>query len=446
MSPATRWFRRTMVALVQADRPVPARSEDEIAAEVERNFGWNFAANLLDGAFFFLGMSFISSSTTVPLFISKLSSNPLPIGVAAAIAQSGWFLPQLFTANVVEQLPRKKPVVVNLGFFSERLPMWLLVVAALIAMSNPVLALIVFLIGYAWHTFGAGVVATSWQEMVARCFPVERRGRFLGTTTFVGTGMGAAGSALTVWLLDRFPFSTNFVAIFGIASLAILISWVFLALTREPLQSSDAPRQSNRAFLAKLPVIVREDDNYRRFLVARSLLALGGLGIGFVTVASLQRWQVPDGTVGIYTAANLIGQTVGNLLFGFLADRHGHKLSLELGAIAAAAAFALALFAPAAGWYYAVFFLLGVSTGAFIVSGILVVMEFSTPRRRPTYMGLTNTAVGVVSVVAPLLGAWLAGAGYNWVFAASLVVYLAALVAMRFWVREPRWAPKSDPS
>ena len=40
----------------------------------------------------------------------------------AVIAQSAWFLPQLFTANAVERLSRKKPVVVNLGLFLERMP------------------------------------------------------------------------------------------------------------------------------------------------------------------------------------------------------------------------------------------------------------------------------------------------------------------------------------
>jgi MFS family permease len=129
-----------------------------------------------------------------------------------------------------------------------------------------------------------------------------------------------------------------------------------------------------------------------------------------------------------------------------LADRYGHKLSLELGTLAATASFTLALLAPSAGWFYVVFFLLGVSTGASVVSGILVVMEFSAPRRRPTYLGLANTIVGVVSVIAPLLGALLASAGYGWVFAASVVVNLAALAIMHFGVREPRWASKSDPA
>jgi len=92
-----------------------------------------------------------------------------------------------------------------------------------------------------------------------------------------------------------------------------------------------------------------------------------------------------------------------------LADRYGHKLSLELATLASFLAFALAWLAPSPAWYYAVFALLGSTAGGIMVLGILIVMEFCEPGRRPTYVGLANTGVGLVSMVAPLLGAWLAG-------------------------------------
>jgi MFS family permease len=420
---------------------VPPRSDDEIAAEVERNYRWNFTANLLDGATFWFGITFISSSTIAPLFISKLTASPLPIGLVAAIAQSAWFLPQVFTANVVERLPRKKPVVINLGFFLERLPIWILVLSALVAGTSPLLALLLFFTGYAWHGLGAGIIATAWQDLIARCFPVNRRGRFFGLANFLGAGMGVVGSAFSTWILGAAPFPTSFVYIFLVAAVSLVVSWACLALTREPVQPVTAPRQSNQQFLTGLPKIVRRDHNFRRFLVARSLLAVGSVGAGFVTVAAVARWQVPDSTVGLYTAAYLIGQTAGNLAFGLLADRFGHKLSLELGAVASALAFALAWLAPAPGWMFVVFALLGINLSALLVSGILVTLEFSEPQRRPTYVGLANTVVGLVSLVAPLLAAGLAEIGYAWVFACSAAVSLVAYIVMRWWVREPRWAP-----
>jgi MFS family permease len=433
-------IRGTLRWLLQTSRPVPARSDEEVAADVERNYRWNFSVNLLDNAGFMFGFSFISATTIVPLFISKLTASPLPIGIAAVIAQSGWALPQIFTANSVERLARKKPVVVNLGFFLERLPLWLLVLAPMIAVRAPTPALVLFLVTFAWFNLGAGLIATAWQDLIARCFPVDRRGRFFGTSMFVGTSLGMLGAAISAWILKTYPFPVNFVYIFTFAAVGITISWIFLALTREPVQPIEEPRKTTRQFWAKLPDILRSDHNFRRFLIARSLMALGGMGTGFITVAAVQRWGVSDSIVGVYTGVLLLGQTVGNLTFGFLADRFGHKLSLELGALVSLFAFLLAWLSPAPHWYYGVFALLGIAIGAMIVSGILVIMEFCEPQRRPTYAGMANSSMGLVSLAAPLIGAWLAKMSYSWLFALSAIVYLLAFIALHWWVKEPRWA------
>jgi MFS family permease len=389
---------------------------------------------------FWIGLSFISAATILPLYISKLTDSALAIGLVAVIARGSWFLPQIFTANFVERLPRKKPMIVNLGFFTERLPMWIIVLSPVAALWNPTAALLLFFVGYAWHGFGAGFVATSWQDLIARCFPVERRGRFMGTSFFAGSLTGAAGAAISVYLLANQPFPYNFFYSFLIAAAAITISWFFLALTREPVGTASPPRKSNRQFWHDLPKIVRQDENYRRFLISRWLLALSGMGVGFVTVAAVRRWSVADGTAGGYTAAFLIGQMIGNLTLGLLADRFGHKRSLEIGAVTGFLGFAVAWLAPEPGYYLLVFLLLGITEGAVIVSGILVVMEFSPPEKRPTYAGLTNTSVGVISMIGPLIGAWLAMAGYDWLFAVSAFVSLVALVTLHWWVKEPRFA------
>lgn len=333
-----------------------------------------------------------------------------------------------------------KAVVVNAGLFLERLPLFVLVLSALVAGRSPTWGLILFLVGYAWHSLGAGMVATSWQDLIARCFPVDRRGRLFGATQFIGAGTAALGAGFSAQILKDFPFPTNFVYCFIIAAVGISLSWVFLALTREPVQRADIPRQSQRQFWASLPGIVRHDRNFGRFLVARLLLALGGMGWGFVTVAAVQRWHVPDSTVGLFTVSLLIGQTFGNLGLGFLADRFGHKLSLEIGTLAGLLAYTLAWVAPSPEWQYLVFALLGIASAALFVSGVLMVMEFSAPERRPTYVGLANTGTGLVSMLAPMIGAWLAGIDYSWLFAVTAGINLAALVALHWGVQEPRRA------
>lgn len=433
------WGKLMLRRLLQADQPVLPRSDSEIEAEIERNYRWNFSFNLLEGTAFWFGFHFVSASTIIPLFVSKLTLNPFAFGLVAVLAQAGWYLPQLLTAGHIEQLARKKPVVINLGFFLERLPMWLWPLTALLAPRFPIVALVVFFLIYAWFHLGAGLIAPAWQDLIARCFPVQRRGRFFGLTTFIGTGAGTLGAALSSWLLESYGFPFNFVYIFLIAAISINLSWLLLAQTREPVQAIPPSQPSLNRFWPKLVQIVRQDHNFRRFLQARLLMGLGLMGLGFVTVAAVQRWHVADSVVGLFTAALLLGQAIGNLISGLLADRLGHKLSLEMGVVAAAIAFLLAWLAPAPTWYYAVFFFLGLAVGVEIVSGLLITMEFSAPQQRPTYIGITNTIVGIGSGIAPLVGGWLAGFGYNWLFVLSIGLNLISLALFRWYVGEPRF-------
>ncbi|MGD8398431.1 MAG: hypothetical protein PVG11_06205, partial [Anaerolineae bacterium] len=128
--------------------PATPPGEAAIAREVEANFRWNLTVNILDGATFWFALSFISSTTIAPLYVSKLTDSRFALGLVAVISQGAWFLPQLLTAGWVEGRERVKPVVIRAGFFLERLPVWLLPVSALVAAHSLPLALAIFFIAY----------------------------------------------------------------------------------------------------------------------------------------------------------------------------------------------------------------------------------------------------------------------------------------------------------
>ncbi len=429
-----------LARLLRTDIPVPERTDVELEAEQQRNYRWNFTVNTLDTASWFFGTSFISASTIVPLFISKLTSSTIPIGIAAMIAMGSWHLPQIFTANFIERVARKKPIIVNLGLFVERLPVFFMILAAGLASRSATLALILFLVSYIWHSLGAGMLSPAWQEMVARCFPVQRRGRFLGTGIFLGTMTGIGGAALSTWLLSNIQFPQNFMAIFALSAGAILLSWFFISLTREPVKVHRTPHRSQREFFKGVKEIIKEHHNYRRFLITRLLFSLGAMGSGFITLSAIRTWNVSDATVGVYTAMLLVGQALGTLSLGFLADRKGHKQSFEIMALASLLAFSFVWLGSSPVYYYPTFFLQGIANGGIIVSGILLNLEFADPERRPTFVGITGFGVGVVGVLAPLIGTAISAVSFSWVFALSMFINLIALFAMRFWVQEPRFA------
>ena len=442
---ATRRFAVALLRrMLQVDLPASERTDEDVEAEAWQNYRWNFGVNLADGALFMLAQSFISATTILPFFVSKLTDNPFFIGLLAVIAHGGWFFPQLFSAGPIERTARKKPWLINLGFFIERLPLMLLPATALLAVRAPMWALTLFLLTFAVYNFGAGIIAPAWQDLIAVCFPARRRGRLMGTSMFVGTVAGALGASGSSRVLDTLPFPRNFMILFGLAALLMLIGWFALALTREPVRQVRRTEESQLRIWTRLGRILRRDRNFRRFLIARGLLAVSGMGMAFVTAAAVSRWDVSGGTVGNYTVALLVGQAMGNLLFGLLADRKGHKLSLVLGGLAASLAYIIAGMAATPQLYYAVFLLLGFYISAIIVSGLMIVLEFVGSEQRPTYVGITNSIIGAVSVVIPLVGGGLATISYGSLFTFCAAAALLSVLLTWLWVVDPRHADADE--
>jgi len=425
--------------LLQLEQPIPNPTTRELEAEIEQHHRWNFWMNLGDGAFFWFSMSFISSSTILPLFVSKLTDSTFAIALVAILGQAGWYLPQMLTAGYIERLPRRKPFAIYLGFITERLPMMSFPLAALLSLVYPTAALALFFWLFVWFQLGAGMIAPAWSDLLARCFTVERRAHAFGTATLLGTGIGVLGATLSAWLLDAYPYPTNFVYIFSICTVTTFISWSIQSRLHEPVPAFVKEPSVQSHLAQRMWDILARDRNFTLYLASRVLAGLGTMGSGFLTVAALQRWDIPDSMVGYFTSAMLLGQTTGNLIASRIADTQGHKPVLEIGLGASVIAFGIAWLAPASLWYLAVFFLIGMALGISIVSGTLVALEFSIPEERPSYVGIANTITGIGNSVGPLLGGMLALYSYNILFGLTALFSLIAFGVTRWAIRDPRW-------
>lgn len=416
-------------------------SDNDIQAELQANFKHNFRVNVLDGATFWFGASFFATRTIGPLFLSYLTDNTFAFGLLAMVAGIGWNFPQLFTANWVQKLPVKKVVPVVHGFYWERLPVLLLPLAALAALKSGWLAVVLFILFISWHVIGAGIVAVGWQDMLAKIFPVEWRGRYFGVANFLGNGTGIVGAMAAAWMLETIEFPYNFALAFGIGGIFVFISWVFLSLTREPAKAPDGPPQDSKAYWRSIPEIVRTDKNFRRFLITRILGVTGFMSVGFLTVYAIRTWDVSDATVSLFTTSMLAGNTLANPVLGWLGDKHGHKNVILLNGTFTTLAMIVALFAPSPAWFYLVFALLGANQAGFIVSGVTIVFEFSEEKVRPTYIGITNTLMGIVGAITPMVASLIIEKGsFGTVFWISIIFTVASVLYMGLFVKEPRIA------
>ncbi|MBI1845893.1 MAG: MFS transporter [Candidatus Rokubacteria bacterium] len=402
----------------------------------------NVVALGLDYALFFVALSFASPSTILPAFAAFLGAPNVVIGAIPAVMTAGWNLPSLFMAAHTETLERKLPWILRYTIW-ERVPfLGMAAIAFFLAERAPATALAALLLMLLVMTGTGGLVMPAWMDLMGRAIPTSIRGRFFGIANMLANLASLGGSLIAAWILARIAAPTGYGVCFLVTTLFMALSYVAFTAVREPPAVATAPPTPLGTYLRRIPSLLQRDPNLSWYLLARACGAVGLMGSGFYTVYALRTLDVPLWYVGIFTAASQVGQIAGNVGLGWLADRGGHRRVVMIGAAATVAASALALTAPAAGLFSAVFALMGVQVAAGHVSGMNVLLEFA-PRveERPTYVGLGNTLYAPPAIAAYLGAGVLADTlGFRAVFVAAALFSLAALAVLMACVRDPRHA------
>lgn len=401
---------------------------------------WNFWVNVLDIVFFTLGASIVARDTVMPALVSQLTDSKMALGLIPAISALGFYLPQLFIANLSERMRYKKPFVMWIGGLVERLPFLLIALAIwFLGVSSPGITLTLFFLLLVMTSLGSGIGTPAWFDIIAKVIPVQRRGYWSGLSHGIGALIGASGALYFGQVLDRIEYPSNFALLFTIAFAMLVVSFVGLALNREPPSTVVKESIPLARYLSQLPEVLRRDANYRRFLVSRTITQLGTMGVGFFMAYGLERFQIDGVWVGRLTAAQVFTVAVMNLVWGLVGDRFGHKRVLGLAAFAMALAAFIAWWSSSMLWLAITFSLVGVYIAADGVSALNIILEFCAEEDRPTYIGLTNTLLAPVLILAPLFGGWLAGwIGYANLFLIAAISAVVGGSLMMIWVKEPR--------
>ena len=409
---------------------------------VQRNFRWNFATNLTETSLALFGRGFVSPGTFLPIFVSLFTESRILIGLVATSIPVGFLLPQLFVAPWVERWGRKKPLVIRLAA-AEKMLYLLLAGLALVSLRLPpnllvsLFIMLCFLIG-----LSGGVTQIGWSELMATIFPREARGRYFGTTFFVGGLLAALGAYLGGMVLSRYELPTNYAVTFFIGFSLSILSWTFLLWIREPSPDGNGSGQVvRRRSLSGQIALLRRDRPFGSFIVAQSSTVLSGMALAFLAVFGQERFALSGYQVGLLSTSLLLGGSLACLLFGWLGDRFSHRKVLIAALGCKIIGLVLSVAASNVPVLYASAFVLGI--GATRVNVQPMVYDYAPLERRPTYIGLASTAFGLVSVVSPLIGGLIAEAfGYVVLFGGSVVLSIGALALYIILVEEPAVAER----
>ena len=408
--------------------------------EVVKHLKRNFFANILDAGFWFFGDSFVAAYTILPVFMSTLTDSPILIGMIPALEGAGWFLPQLFLARYLENKSRRLPLVLKLGVF-DRLPYLFLALGAfLILKVDQSVAIVMFLVFYGIKVFSSGLVALPWQELIATVIPVSHRGRYWGFSLVLGKLLGLFGAFIAGLMLARIAYPLNYAYMFLIGFVCVVISYFFLSLNVEP----EIERHTSAisiSVLGRIKAILRTDKNFAAFLVNRGFVFLSFMGLAFVTVYGIERFNLPISYSAVFTGVMLSTEIVGYAIWGTVGDRDGYKRVIEASNGLLIAGFLGLLLVKSIWGLYVVFGILSFAHSGEYIADQNIAMEFGKEADRPTYIGMSKTLIGPFLLVSPIIGGGIVKLwGYQSMFLTALVISLIAFVIIKFFVEEPRFS------
>ncbi len=406
---------------------------------VRQNLKYNVIVSLWDGGLFGAALGFASFSTILPLFVASMTTSALLIGLVPAIHSVGWQLPQLFTASYVSRLRKYKPSVIMMTIH-ERLPfLGFAIIALLLPTIGLQAGLICTFILLIWQGLGGGFTANPWTSMISKIIPPETRGTFFGLQAGIAN-LFISGSAVAAgYLLDYLDSPLDFAACFLIASVFFTLSWIALAMTREPEDTEKVIPAEKTHFWDDAKRILSKDPNFNWFLSARFLSQFATMGFSFYIIYALRQFNMDAVTAGYFTATLTASQTVANIGMGWIGDRIGHRAMLILGAVAALLSATLAWNAASILWFYPIFILTGLANVSIWTIGMAMTVDFGSEAERPLYIGLSQTLTAPATIIAPLLGGWIVdAAGFIPTFTISIVLSLVMIGILVFLVKDPR--------
>lgn len=425
-----------------ADTETPDLAGQAAEAEYEQ-FVWsnlkrNYAAHYIHGMLGMTGFRLVNAPTFLPAYIYSLSGSNAIVGLALGLQQLGGIVSPVIGAQQIEHRSRVMPVAMVMGTLM-RVPILLMAIAGWTLHGTPLLITLVAMLFFL-GLFG-GSQRVVFQLLLAKVIPMVRRGRLQAWRNVTGGLIAAALSYFAGrYLIQHNVFgngySTTFLIAFVLTSLGLT---ALRMLMREPIPPTTRAQTSLRARLEELPGLLREDRNYRNFLIAQALAMGGRMAAPFYILHVAKVVHLDGAGIGLFSLAFLGADTLSNLVWGYLGDKSGFRSSFLVALVLWIGATALLIFAHDVPTLLLAFVGLGAAGSGYQMSSQTIVLEFGTRDDIPMRLAISSTVEGAMSTIAPLVGGLIAtAAGYPAVFVAAIVTQSAALALLTLGVKEPR--------
>ena len=411
----------------------------------------NFRFGLANGAFFRLAETFIDREMVLTWFLAQLNVSNIWIGLIAPLRMGSSFLLQLFVSGYLERKPYKLPFYgVVSTFRCVILLVWALVIARVPAGSSWLV--IAFFICLTLFSLGSGLVSIPFMDVTGKVIPPNRRGTFFSQRLFWGGVLGIGASWFIGYVLSEpmgLQFPINVAWLIGLASFFWFLTALCWMLIKEPPGQVARTRNSWVKQFRRGVLLLRDDANYRIYVLVRLALSLSAWATPFYIVYAKTVLNIPPQHIGLYLGARTASSILSNLFWGRISDRAGNRqllrfsisvgfmmpvLALIIGALHSNLVVGLEWFSYA---YTLVFIASGAYTAATGIGMTNFMLDLAPPEKRPIYLAFNSTLFGFIGFASFLGGVIVESLGFTILILFSAGCFLCALLFSGLLV-EPR--------
>jgi predicted MFS family arabinose efflux permease len=333
--------------------------------------------------------------------LTALGAPALFVGLLVPIREAGALLPQLWTADRVHAMARRKWVWVT-GSAGQGAAAAVIVLAALTL--GGVAAGAVICAALAMLAVSRSLCSVSFKDVLGKTVAKSRRGTVTGLAGSVASA-GVIGFALllTTGWVDRFALV---VGALSLAALLWIVAAALFSTLAEGASEAEEPGGSPLRHLA----LLREDPQLVRFIAVRGLLTATALAPPFLVLMASEAGEARFDQLGALLLASAAASFLSSYVWGRLSDRSSRTVLIAAGALgalslgASVVLFELGLFGATLAVAACLFLLMiayhGVRSGR---STYLV--DMAPEDNRAGYTAVSNTVIGVILLASGVFGA-----------------------------------------
>lgn len=404
-------------------RLIDSDASDDLAPEVRAALPANVVRLLAALTLQKVGDRIVDPKTVLAWLLASVGAPASLTGLLVPVRESGALLPQAALVPVITGSSLRKSFWV-LGAIGQAVAVAVMAATAMLMKgASAAFAILAALVMFAGARALCSIAA---KDVLGRTVPKGERGQVLGLAV-----LASGAVAITVGMLVRVLGGEDVATgVFGALLAVAALCWVVAALAFAQVEEAHAEDIGEGATMAQALELLRSDDGFRMFVLARGLLLVSALSPPFVVQLAVLHAGAGVRQLGPFLVASGVAALVGGRVWGRLAD-DSSRGTMAAAAGAASLVIVLLLVAMAvpglrgmALLYPIAHLLLSLAHVGARVGRKTYLVDMASGNRRTAYVAVSNSAMGLVLLVVGTVSAAAA------VFSVEIALALLAAIGM----------------